>query len=245
MKSYDKIPENEDMLLDLPFREGAGALTHDHAKPHHPMTLLDPGGGSFTWDSLVTGLGVLTFVTIGGGATDGVNIHCPGADSADLNFIAGDYSLGAWIRWTDDAISQIVMGRYVLNVSGWELYLTKIGAVSSLTQRHHHAGTLVGGNPRSGCFSVGWNPDTWFFMGTSRTGGGEAQHYRNGVALEMVTSGLVDPETSAQAFKIGSRYTADANWYKGPMWRPRIWGRALTAREWMTIYLKELKYFVT
>lgn len=239
MKSYDKILENKNILLDLPFYEGVGTVTRDQARPNHPMTLIDPGGGSFVWDTLASGLGVLDFVTVGGGATDGVNISCPALDSADLNFIAGDYSLGAWINWTDDGISQIVMGRYVLNVSGWELYLTKIGTVSSLTLRHHHAGTLVGGNPRSGCYSVDWDPGVWCFMGLSRTGGGEALHYKNGVPLDMITGGLVDPETSAQILRIGSRYTADANWYKGQMWRARIWGRALTAAEWITIFNKE------
>ena len=35
MMGYDKISLNEDILLDLPFSEGVGVITHDQAKPHH------------------------------------------------------------------------------------------------------------------------------------------------------------------------------------------------------------------
>jgi len=235
MISYDKIPENEDILLDLPFREGVGTVTMDVAKPHHPMIMV-PGGGSFVWTTLASLLMVLDFVP-------NVYIECDSTETADLDFTSGDYSLGCWINWTSGVTSQIVMGRYELDASGWELYLYDSGSVQSLSQRHHHAGTLVGGNPRSGCYSVGWTPGTWMFFGSSRTGGGEAQHYRNGVALAMVTGGLVDPETCAQDLTIGCRYTKNANWYGGFMWRPRIWSRALSAAEWLEIFTTERDWF--
>jgi len=237
MRGYDKISENADMLLDLPFYEGVGAITRDQAKPHHQDVIL---ANVPTWDSVASGLGVLTF--------DGLAdyFYLDDAACVDLDFIAGDYSLGCWLNWTDNALSQIVIARYQLDHSGWELYLTKVGAPEYLTLRHHHAGTLVPpvtGNPRSGCYSIGWTPGIWWFMGLSRTGGGEAQHYQNGVALTMSTSGLVDPETCSRDLVGGIRFTKDANYYKGSMWRPRIWNRALTAAEWLTIFEAERDWF--
>ncbi len=233
MRGYDNIPENEDILLDLPFYEGVGTITRDQAKPHHQdVTLINAP----TWDTVASGLGVLTF--------DGTNqrFELDGAACADLDFIAGDYSLSAWINWIDNSSSYIIMGRYQVDVSGWELYLYGAGGPNYLTLRHHHAGTLVNGNPRSGCYSLGWTPGAWWFMGLSRTGGGEAIHYRNGVALPMFTSGLVDPETDAHDLT-NSRFTKDANWYEGSIWKPRIWNRALSASEWLNIFEKERDWF--
>ena len=232
MRGYDKIPENEDLLLDLPFYEGTGTITRDQAKPHHQDVELK---NTPTWDTLASGLGVLTFDN-----TSNQYIELDHAACVDLDFMAGDYSLGCWMRWEDTGTSLMVMGRYKLDVSGWELYLFRAGGpIDYLSLRHHHAGTLVGGNPRSGCYSVGWLPDIWWFMGLSRTGGGEAQHYRNGIALAMGTGGLVDPETCGQDLVIGTRYTKDTNFFKGSIWRPRIWNRALTAAEWLIMFEKE------
>lgn len=233
MRGYDKIVENADILLDLPFYEGVGTITRDQAKPHHQDVLLI---NTPTWEILASGIGVLAF----NGATE--YLELANANCLDLDFIAGDYSLAAWLRWEDTTTSEIVMGRYELNVSGWELYLTRTG-IDSLTLRHHHAGTLVGGNPRSGCYSVGWIPEIWCFMGLSRTGGGEAIHYRNGIALTMITGGMVDPETCSQDLVIGSRFTKNTNWYRGKLWRPRIWGRILTAAEWFNIFEQERDWF--
>ena len=89
MIGYDKIVEHEDILLDLPFYEASGVLTHDQAKPHHqPVTLINTP----TWETIGSGLCVLTF--------DGVNerFELAGANCADLDFIGGDYSLCAWLN---------------------------------------------------------------------------------------------------------------------------------------------------
>lgn len=280
MKGYDRIPEHEDILLDLPFYEGRADLTRDQAKPHHQdVDLNEPGTGSFLWDRIAFGrsafdpafaidgasfdsgrasfglgfsldfpspggVGHLTFIRVGGGAGQGVYLDCAAADCADLNFMAGDYSLGVWFRWETTGSSLIVIGRYEVDVSGWELYLWRApGPIDYLTLRHHHAGTLVAGNPRSACYSVGWLPDTWWFMGVSRTGGGEGTFYRNGVAINTVPGGLVDPETCPQDLVIGTRFSKDSDWYNGQMWRPRTWDRALSAVEWLNIFETERHFF--
>jgi len=237
-KSYDKIPEHDSLLLDLPFREGVGAVTMDHAKPHHQDVLLI---NTPTWATLASGLGVLTF-----DSTTDEYIELDNAASVDLNFIAGDYSYGAWVYWTIQEFTQMLIGRYFLNVSGWEIYFTQAGAINYLTQRHSHAGTLVPpvtGNPRSACYSVGWTPDMWHFVGVSRIGGGEGTHYRNGAPIRMVTGGLVDPETNNNDLTIGCRYTKDANFWNGKMYRPRVWNRVLSAAEWLTLFNRERDWF--
>jgi hypothetical protein len=230
MKSYDYIAENEDILLDLPLREGVGTITTDHAKPHHPVTFANAP----TWTAEASGLGVLSF--------DGVNQYgqITAAKSADLDFTSGDYSIGAWFYYdTNTILSQLIAGKYELNVSGWELYTTESGSLRYLSLRHHHAGGTL---TRSSAYSLGWEFLNWWFMGVSRSGA-DCQMYRNGAAIETV-SALEDPESSAaKDVVIGTRYTKDTNFLKGKLWRPRIWSRALSADEWATIFEKERDFF--
>lgn len=220
---YDSRNIYDGILLDLPVREGVGTITKDLAKPHHPVSLV----GAPTWATLPTGLGVLSL--------NGVNqyLECLAADCADLDFTASDYSIGCWINWTDTGTSEIIVGRYRLDVSGWEIYLTNSGAAFYLTERHHHAG---GPSVRTACYSAGWTPGTTWFMGISRVAGGEGLHYRNGVPLTMTTGGLLDPETCAQDLVIGARFTKNSTFYKNWWYRLRIWPKALTANDWKTLY---------
>ena len=245
LKSYDKIVEYDSLLLDLPYREGTGVKTFDHAKPHHPLTMEDPGGGSFVWTTLPSGLMVLEFVTIGGGGTDGVYIKGLAADTVDFNFTAGDFSIGCWVNWdSTGGWSEMMMARYIIDQCGWELYFDVSGGLNTLSQRHNHLSLTP--NLNSNCYSTGWTPGTWAFVGVSRVGGNlYPQHYRNGNALAMFyeASGMLDPDTCVQTFQIGCRYTLNANWYKGLMWRPRIWNRALSQNEWKNIFERERDWF--
>ena len=281
LKSYDKVIENDQILLDLPFYEGAGIITRDQAKPHHQdVDLNDPGGGSFLWDRIAFGrsafnsefdidgsdfdsgrssfgldfsldfpspggIGLLNFVTVGGGGTDGVYIDCPAADCVDLNFTIGDFSIGCWIKWdSTGGWSEIIIGRYEVNVSGWEVYLNTSGGLNTVSQRHSH--NSLAPNTNSNCYSTGWIPGTWAFLGISRIGGNlYPVHYRNGVALTMVyeASGMFDLDTCNRDLVIGCRFTKDANWYRGGMWRPRIWNRPLSALEWLNIFERERDFF--
>lgn len=236
---FDKKSINHELLLGLPFREGINTLVFDRAKPHHRMTQHDPGGGSFVWGNLVTGCPYLQFImAAAGGVTDGVYLECPAADTIDLNFTTGDYSIGGWFNWTSGTMSQMVAGRYVLDNNGWELYLYD-DPNYYLSVRHNHAG---GAAVRSGAYSPGWIQNTWHFMGISRIGGGQAVFYRNGLPLPTVST-LEDPETCNQDLVIGARFTRDSNWFNGMMWNLRIWGRNLAAEEWRFIYNCERHWF--
>ena len=70
-------------------------------------------------------------------------------------------------------------------------------------------------------------------------------HYRNGEALVMDYGGatMLDPDTAVRDLIIGARYDLSGNWYRGGMWNPRIWGRALSAIEWKYLYETERHWF--
>lgn len=228
--SYDGLDLNVDILFDLPQREGVGAILHDVSMGHRNVAAVSAP----VW----TLAGSVMTLEFDGGAD---YLWASNANTTDLDFTSGDYSLGCWINWTDTSTSEIIMGRYELNVGGWELYLFDSGLIEYLTLRHHHAGTLVGGNPRSACYSIGWAPSSgWCLIGVSRTGGGEAQMYRNGVVLGMVTGGLIDPETTTSDLVIGAKYNKLTDFYQGGLYRPRIWSRVLTAAEWRGLYNREI-----
>ena len=234
---YDDILVNANVLLDLPFEEGSGILVHDLAKPHHPVTLVSTP----SWEALASGK---MAINLDGEADYG---QCVAASCEDLDFTSGAYSLGGWLKWTVDEYSQIVMARYELSVSGWELYLTQSAGGDYLTLRHHHAGTLVPlvtGNPRTGAYSLGWTPDTLFHFGVSRDGD-SAQFYRNGEAVATVSDELVDPETCDQDLVIGVRYSKNANFYKGPFPRLFVASGALTAKDWRNMYESQVGYYAT
>lgn len=234
MIGYDKLAINHEILLDLPFREGVRAITRDVAKPHHQdVDLIDTP----TWEALASGLGVISL----NGTSE--YLELANAACADLDFISGDYSLGCWFNWASGDDSQIIIGRYELDVGGWELYLYDDPNLY-LTLRHHHAGTIVEEHPRSACYSGGWTQGVWHFMGVSRSES-SAVFYRNGVALATAFSvgGLVDPETCAQDMVIGVRFDKGSNHFKGKLWRPRIWGRALSEGEWKQLFEYERHWF--
>jgi len=213
---YDDLNINEDMLLDLPFREGVGAITQDVAKPHHPVTLVNTP----TWTTLASGLTVLTL--------NGTNeyIQSLNADTDDLEFTTEDYSMGGWIYIAsggDD--SQIIAGRYQVDVGGWELYHYTNGL---MTLRHHHAG---GTALRSAVYSAGWGYNTWYYILASRSGTA-AQHYRYtpGGSLETLTmiGALEDPEATTSNLRLGVRFNGTENYHKGMRGRWRTWGRTVS-----------------
>lgn len=228
---YDSIDYNQEMLLDLPLREGIGIVTMDVAKPHHVVNLINTP----TWTALPSGLMTLNF----DGTTE--YMECEGAVCTDLNFMSGDYSVGGWFNWADSIHdSQILIGRYEVSVSGWEVYLTEAGALRYLSLRHHHA---AGATLRTGAFSLGWTYGTNWHFGISRIGNTAYMH-RNGVAVVTTSDVLIDPETSARDLVIGVRgVSKDSNYFKNMRGRIIVSGKALTAEEWLNMYKHQQRWY--
>jgi len=223
---YDSLGLNEDAVMDLSMLEGTGLVMHDESKSHVKATM-HASLGSPLWLALATGHYGLQINPAPMIDTDQY-LDAPAADTAALDFTSGDYSLAIWFYWTDSGLSQVIMGKYAVNIRGWEVYITRIVAMDYMTVRHHHAG---GATLRTASYSLGWVPNQWHLFSYSRIGTG-AQHYRDGQPIATVSDILIDPASSAASdLVIGSRYTHDANWFCGRFHRPRAWARALTADE--------------
>jgi hypothetical protein len=244
MIGFDKIDINEDLLIGLPFEEGTDLFAYDRAKPHHILTQNVPGGGSFSWGNEATGVPYIEFVTLGAGVTDGVYFDCPAVNTVDLDFTNDDYSIGGWINWEWNGTSSLIIGRYGVDLDGWEIYLDISGGLNTVSQRHHHSSLAPNNN--SNCYSTGWTPSNWWLLGISRSGASlYPQHYRNAEPLDMSyeDTGMLDPDTCNRDLVIGCRYTKNANWYKSKMWNLRVWGRCLTQEDWSFILHREGNWF--
>jgi len=219
---------DDSLLLSLPLNEGSGVQLCDIAKPHHYID------GNMARSSVASGMPVCSF----NGATQYAD--CLAADCADLNIIAQDYSIVGWVYYQALGQSQIVLGRYGVDLDGWEVYLYSVN--NTLSLRHHHASLVP---KRTSCYSVGWSTDAWHLFGISRSGAYPI-HYRNGEELAMTydVGGLNDPDTCNRDMVIGVRYTKDMTWYKGYMQGLRVWvGQALTAEDHRHIFNTERRWF--
>jgi len=230
---YDKRSPYHDLLLGLPYREATGLLTRDVAKPNHGDVDLN---GPPTWASEASGLGVLEF----NAATASEYLDCPAADTVDLDFTTEDYTIACWIYPEFIAQSKMIIARYELDNSGWELYMYD-SAPRVLQLRHHHA-SAAPAPTRTGQYSVGWFENFWYFMVMTRSGI-NSQHYRNGVAVLTVGDDLVDPDTCNRDLVIGCRFTKDSDWYNGKMWYPRVWPRELSHEEIRFLFETERHWF--
>ena len=234
---YDSLDINRGVVLDYPLREGVGTLyTRDVSKLRQPITMVSAPA----WTTLTSGLPVLTL----DGALD--YLWTPDTDCTELDFTSEDYSLGMFVKFASGGSDDMtLMSRFLLDNHGWELYLyNKI-----LSLRHHHAATLVGGNPRSSCYSLGWEFDTWYLMGISRKGTVGTFYWGDATGLVALATthsagGLVDSETSDGNFFIGNEPTG-TNLLKSLFWRPKIWsGRALTLADWQSIWKRHIRWFL-
>jgi len=230
---YDHLTVNNGLLLDLQFCEGVGTLTQDWAKPRHePVTLQTPP----VWTQRVNDLCYLDF----DGAGD--YLDCPAAATADLDFTAGDYSIAAWYNLVDTSLSEILVGRYGVDLDGWEVYwYIGGGGQQYMSLRHHHSSLAP---TRTGCYSDSWPPGVWTFMVITRSGA-YPKMYRDGQEVKVTydVGGLSDPDTCNRDLVIGTRYTKNANWFMGGMWGMRVWGRVLTPNEVRFLFERERERF--
>lgn len=212
---YDLMRTNFQALLDIRFLEGTGTAVNDFAKPHHLCTCT----GAPTWASLaLNNLNVLDFNP----ATPDYIIIAAAA-AVDINFTAGDFSLGVWIE--PDALGvRNPMTKGVHETDGYAWQIQGDGSMSLYTSQawahqvtHSVAGDIV--------------VNTWQFIVATRDGA-NVRLYTNGIDVTGTYGVHIDPVSAvANNFYIGVNDAAGAAWYDGAMWRPRVWGRALPIEE--------------
>lgn len=222
-RSLDKDTLGHGLLLSLPFSEGVGTATvKDIARPHHLVSQAN----SPAWTQLPSGQPVMSF--------NGVNeyLSATGASTADLDFVAGDFSIAMWAYIEDMSSAMILAGRYELDVSGWELYTFNYYLNLRIS--------TGGADPSVSCYGKTYNPDTWMLLGLSRAGA-YPRFWRDGREMEATyeTGGIPNPTTSAQDLVIGVRYSKNANYLNGKLGGLRIWNRALEPYEHRRIYDEE------
>ena len=221
---FDHAELNHQLLLSLPFREGAGARTYDWSKANREFTLVSAP----PWTNLDNGLTVLEFLNVADVLT------CPGADTADMDFTSEDFSLMAWAHHDDTSSAHVIMNRGVLDTCGWEFYT----AAGNLALRTNQAGSREGA---SGLSFVTTN--TWQLLGMVRDGlVGIA--YLNGIerATLQTDNGLLDPAAcGVQTFRVGNN--PNTNFFDGMLWNPRVWDRIVSSDEMLSAFEAERHLF--
>ena len=216
MIGYDKLSLNHQLLLGLTFEEMTGAITRDRAKPVHPFTL---NGGTIAWGSLANGL---PLIVLTGGTPD--YLECVIADTGDLDFTTGDFSVAAWVCLSTLATSHIFCRCDA--TGGWYFQLN---AGSQL-----RLATWNGGVPAHIDSAVGEvTINNWWLVGASRSGL-TGQVFLNGNDVTDVAVAQ-DCESINADLHLGVWNNhilnpLDGRIAGGPC-GPRIWGRYLAESE--------------
>lgn len=223
-KGFDHYYLNQELALSLLLEEATGTTTRGWEKAAHLFTL----NGVPTWVSLANGLGMLNFVL---GNPD--YIECTAGASADLNFIAGDFSGIGWIYTTATG------NRYLFNkgtgTTGWAFYLNPQAEMDFYTAQ---AGPIVQSTEGS---PLALN--TWHCVGFSRTGA-IAKVYTNGVDVTSSPDAHVNPDSAAAtAFTVGSTAGGAAGWWDGRIWGLRVWSKLMPPATFKTIFEIERHLF--
>lgn len=224
---YDKWQPNQELLLDLQFRESTGTRTTDWAKPYHEGCTLT---GTPTWTELGNDLTYLDFTP---GNPD--SIITAAANCTDLGFTSGAFSGGMWIY--PDAYGNRYLYDKSSATAGWSFWL--VGTSPYLAFTTANAGPLT----QTTYGGAGLSLSAWQFVGFNRSGAA-AQIFLNGQQVTTTAATHINPAASAAInFVIGTVVGAGAGWYDGRMWRPRVWQRAVPASEFLQIYEAERGLF--
>lgn len=226
MIGYDKFAIDHQLLLDLTMEEvsgGAGDYIFDRARPHHACLL---NGATIGWTLLPSGLYVMDFTS---GTPDWLD--CPQADTADLDFVAGDFSVGAWVNLDSLAANRSIMCRGLLDTDGWHCQVLMDGSIVLFTNQ---AGANQFSQSPTGLIVVG----TSYLVGFSRDGD-SVRCFINGIDVTETVGTHVNPLTAARELHIGIYDNETGSPWEGQMWRPRIWGRSLAQWEWLELFNME------
>jgi hypothetical protein len=225
-RGYDNEQVNQELVLDLQFREGTGTVTADFAKPYHAGATLTNGP---TWSFLGNDL---TYLSLN--CPDHEYIIIASAGSGDLDFTSDSFSGAAWFYPTSHG------ERYIFNkgaaATGWAFGI-RAGTWEMLVY------TFQAGPTIQTTYSVPVEDSVWQFVSFTRDGA-SVRMYINGRDRTTTAGTHVDPvSAAAQNFYVGCGDLAGDGWLCGDLWRPRVWKRCLIADEMLAIYEAERHLF--
>jgi len=219
VRGYDNTPVYVQCLLDIQMREGNGTLIRDWAKPEHPVTL----HGTPTWAQLGNGLNYLDF-----DSTNPDWLDSPQAGTADLDFTTESFSLALWVDIDSLAAARALIIRGLLDTDGYEIYVETDG---SIVFRTNQAAANQITTSAAGDIVI----NNWYQVILTRSGT-DALIYLNGIDVTDTAGSHTDPLTSARELHIGILDDETNSPFEGQMWRPRMWGRQLSAVEAVQLF---------
>lgn len=229
---YDNIPMLFQTVLDIPMYEGVGMLAHDIARP--PATALDKTmtlTGAPTWAQWpLSNLTVLNF-----DETNPDFMELAVAESTDMDYQAGAFSLAAWVYAFDLGMDRYIIERGLLDTDGWYFYVLTTG---NLIIRTNQAAAGQTTNTAAGVLAA----TEWALVGVTRLGA-SCRIYKNGVDVTDTAGAHIDPLTSARKLHVGIDDTEAANQWNGYIWRPRIWSRQLSDDDFWKLFEMERGLF--
>jgi hypothetical protein len=227
---YDNYRPNQNLLLDLQFRESTGTVTADWAKPYHAAATLT---GVPTWQELGNDL---TYLDFDPANPDSIIILA--AASGDLDFTTEDFSGAMWIAPDAPGNRYLFYKAPAGAARGWGFYIHAVSPYLGFST--YQAGPT--GQTTYGGTALDTGGGAWQFVGFSRDGA-VGRIYLNGADVTTTPATHVDPASAAADDFIIGVTPGGAGPYDGDMWRPRIWNRVVTATEFAAIYAAERDYF--
>ena len=161
-------------------------------------------------------------------------LECAAANSVDLNFTNGDFTLLLWINTPTGAGAELLLNQGVVDVDGWEFFT--FGTTLSFRLNQGGAHTDVSA-------VAALTPSVWQLVALTRVGA-VGQFYVNGAPVTTIGA-LADAVSCAGGNKllVGVQDNEATNFYTGIIGGggcgPRIWNRALSAAEIAEVFACE------
>jgi len=222
MIGYDKRSVYQTLLLGLTLEEMTGAEAFDRGKPHQTHTL----SGVPLWSTMFDNP-ILVF-----DSTTPDFLVCPNADSGDLNFQFGDFSLLCWVYAGDLSAQRMIFCRGITDSSGWYFLVDTEGRVSLFTNQ-------LGAHQVSSSNTNSVMINNWTLVGCTRAAG-SVRIFIQGIDDTVIVGTHIAPVNAAvEDHHIGIYNDEIANPWNGSFAYPRIWGRWLSPDEMLSIYKAE------
>lgn len=245
--SFDLLPTNFQLVLSAPMREATGAalaLTHDVARPHHPITLR---GATIAWAQVA--LSNLSHIALTPATPDYLDVAA--ASALDLNFgnapSLDPFSLAAWVR-ADVLIGAVrtlmCHGQTGVAGAGWQWNIGADGAIHLVTEQAAANQTT---DTAVGVVTI----NTWWFLAATCDGDyptAAVKLFKNAVDVTEAVPGVhLTPATAAaNKLYIGVHDNAAGGVelpFSGYMWNPRVWERQLSAIEIWNLFEWDRRFF--